>query len=141
MGVLSKKMDLQRLSAFDYLIVHTQELGGPPSLHPDLPYKEAELLVRRNLVERGLLLMISRYLVERHASSYGIEYLAGDYAHTFVTSLETTYSQRMVERAMWLKNNFEQTETDQLRELMNKHFGKWVAEFQQIDAPFIQDNV
>jgi len=29
-----KAFDLQRLTAFDYLLVHTGDVGGPESLHP-----------------------------------------------------------------------------------------------------------
>jgi hypothetical protein len=67
-----KAFDLQRLVAFDYLVVHTGDLGGPESLHPELPMRSAELLVRRGLVERGLLLMRSRELIEREANPEGI---------------------------------------------------------------------
>ncbi|MCV5275801.1 threonine transporter, partial [Escherichia coli] len=29
--------DLQRLVAFDYLLVHTGDIGGPDNLHPPTP--------------------------------------------------------------------------------------------------------
>jgi len=38
--------DLQRLVTFDFLLVHTGDVGGPDSLHPPTPYRPAELLVR-----------------------------------------------------------------------------------------------
>ena len=55
--------DLQRLVAFDYLLVHTGDIGGPESLHPPTPLHSAELLVRRKLVEAALMLMMTRDLV------------------------------------------------------------------------------
>ena len=82
-----KSFDLQRLVAFDYLVVHTGDVGGPESLHPALPMRSTELLVRRGLVERGLLLMISRNLVQREAAAEGIYYRAGEFAETFLDSL------------------------------------------------------
>ncbi|MCD9436769.1 threonine transporter, partial [Klebsiella pneumoniae] len=34
--------DLQRLVAFDYLLVHTGDIGGPDNLHPPTPMRSAE---------------------------------------------------------------------------------------------------
>lgn len=79
--------DLQRLTALDHLVVHTGDIGGPESLHPKLPMRSAEILVRRRLVERGLFLMMSRGLLERVVGERGIEYRAGDLAETFMMRL------------------------------------------------------
>ena len=54
------QLDLQRLLEFDYILVHTTDVDGPPSIHPALPLRSGELLVRRHLIERGLMLMMSR---------------------------------------------------------------------------------
>src|SRR5690348_380749 len=83
--------DLQRLTAFDYLLVHTGDIGGPSSLHPPAPLQSAEILVRRKLLERGLLLMMTRDLIEREANSKGIRYSAGDNAAPFLASVESDY--------------------------------------------------
>ena len=66
-----QQLDLQRILEFDYIMVHTGDVDGPPSIHPALPLRSGELLVRRQLIERGLLLMISRGLVRRHATPNG----------------------------------------------------------------------
>lgn len=54
--------DLERLVEMDYLVVHSGDAGGPDSLHAPLPMRAGELLVRRGLIEKGLLLMMSRGL-------------------------------------------------------------------------------
>lgn len=69
--------DLQRLVAFDYLLVHTADIGGPESLHPPVPLQSAALLIRRRIVEDGLLLMMTRDLVRREARPSGFLYHAG----------------------------------------------------------------
>ena len=68
------QLDLQRLLEFDYILVHTHDVDGPPSIHPALPLRSGELLVRRQLIERGLILMISRGLISRHATPKGFMY-------------------------------------------------------------------
>lgn len=57
-----KAHDLGRLVQYDYLTVHSADADGPPSLHPALPLRSGELLVRRGLIESGLRLMVSRAL-------------------------------------------------------------------------------
>jgi hypothetical protein len=59
--------DLTELTWFDHLVVHTSDIQGedvPFSLHPDLPNRAGELLVRRRLVEESLLLMQRLHLVD-----------------------------------------------------------------------------
>ena len=87
-----RSFDLQRLVAFDYLLVHTGDIGGPASLHPPTPLQSAELLVRRRLVERALLLMMTRELVERDFVPDGIRYRAGENAVPFLSSLDVRLS-------------------------------------------------
>jgi len=128
-----KAFDLQRLVAFDYLVVHTGDLGGPESLHPDLPMRSAELLVRRGLVERGLLLMRSRGLVEREANANGILYRAGEFAETFVASLVSPYLVALTERTKWVADVFGNMEQDTFRETMRGAFGRWIEEFQHVE--------
>jgi hypothetical protein len=122
--------DLHRLVAFDYLVVHTGDIGGPVSLHPELPMRSAELLVTRGLVERGLLLMISRGLVHREATAQGIYYRAGEFAETFITSLVSPYVVALLERAAWVADTFSEMEDDNFRETMSAAFGRWNEEFQ-----------
>jgi hypothetical protein len=125
-----KAFDLQRLVAFDYLVVHTGDIGGPVSLHPALPMRSAELLVTRGLVERGLLLMISRGLVHREATARGIFYQAGEFAETFIRSLASPYVVALLERAGWVAEAFSEMEDDAFRETMSAAFGRWNEEFQ-----------
>jgi hypothetical protein len=122
--------DLQRLVAFDYLVVHTGDIGGPQSLHPRLPLRSAELLVRRKLVERGLLLMMSQGLVERIIDTNGISYRAGELAETFLSTLTSPYLIALRERGDWVVNTFGNMDDDTLRQTMKHFFGQWIEEFQ-----------
>ena len=79
--------DLERLIEMDYLVVHSGDADGPESLHAPLPMRAGELLVRRGLIEKGLLLMMSRHLVQRVPAEEGFNYLAGEAAAPFLVSL------------------------------------------------------
>lgn len=122
-------LDLDRLISFDHLVVHTGDADGPPSLHPSLPLRSTELLVRRHLVERGLLLMVSRGLIERLADANGLTYRAGELAATFVLTATSPYLTALRDRAGWVVESFGAFDDDALRIQMNHHFGQWVEQF------------
>jgi hypothetical protein len=131
--------DLQRLTAFDYLLVHTGDIGGPSSLHPPAPLQSAEILVRRKLLERGLLLMMTRDLVEREANAKGIRYSAGDNAAPFLASVESDYLLALNERATWLVDELGDLSDEEFRTYMRDFFAHWVEEFQAIEQSFGAD--
>jgi len=125
-----RSFDLQRLIAFDYLLVHTGDIGGPSSLHPPAPLQSAELLVRRKLVQQALLLMMTRELVAREFDSEGIRYRAGENAAPFLSSLESDYLKELKDRAAWLVNALGDHSEQDFRAVMRKFFDHWVEEFQ-----------
>jgi hypothetical protein len=127
-----ERLDLQRLVELDYLVVHSADIGGPDSLHAPLPLRAGELLVRRDLIERGLLLLISRGLIDRRATKDGIEYAASEQAASYLSSLSAPYTLRLRERARWLVLNFEGFTTDELRDLIRSFFARWSSEFEPL---------
>ena len=68
-----RSFDLQRLVSYDYLLVHSGDVeDGPVSLHPAVPFRGSELLVKRDLVRAGLDAMFARELLEKKFESTGI---------------------------------------------------------------------
>ena len=124
-----RAFDLQRMIAFDYLLVHTADIGGPESLHPEAPLQSAELLVRRKLVEQALLLMMTRHLVEREATEEGFRYRAGENAAPFLASLESDYLTALKERAAWLADELGSSGDSEFQAIMRRFFDRWVEEF------------
>jgi hypothetical protein len=126
-----RSFDLQRLVAFDYLLVHTGDVDGPSSLHPSVPLQSAELLVRRKLVQQALLLMMTRDLVEREFFVVeGIRYRAGENTAPFLASLVSDYLIALKERASWLVDAFGDCPEQEFRSTMRQFFSHWVEEFQ-----------
>jgi hypothetical protein len=126
------EFDLQRLVEMDYLVVHSGDANGPQSLHAALPLRAGELLVRRGLIENGLLLMISRGLIERIPNDDGFNYIAGEAAAPFMTSLTAEYSRQLMDRANWAVNRFENVSTEEVRRMTHRLFEKWSSQFQPI---------
>jgi hypothetical protein len=94
--------DVQRLTAFDYLLVRTHQLGGPADLHPATPIQTPATEVRRRVVQQALLLMMTRDLVSRQVHDDGIRYCAGETAAMFLDGLRTPYLSDLKDRAEWL---------------------------------------
>jgi hypothetical protein len=128
--------DLYQLVAFDYLVVHTGDVGGPESLHPRIPLRSAELLVRRKLVEKGLMLMMSKGLVVRHIRGDGISYQAGEMAGTFISSLTAPYLKGLWDCSQWVVDRLGHLSGLQLKEFIAQFFNQWVEEFQSVQRSF-----
>ncbi|MBF0108698.1 MAG: hypothetical protein HQL76_05945 [Magnetococcales bacterium] len=122
--------DLSQLTWLDHLVVHTADIKGPDSLHPDLPHRTGELLVRRPVIEESLTLMRRLHLVDVVADDYGIRYQASEEAYPFVELMRSPYAQALKERAKWLAENVCTLDAHQLEKLVTEKIGRWKVEFQ-----------
>jgi hypothetical protein len=121
---------LRKLVVLDHLVVHTGDIDGPQSLHPQEESRAAELLVRRRLVAAGLALMGTRGLITRHATPEGFRYQAGEEAGTFVDLLQSEYAMDLRARADWLSQNIVPLSEDALNQLVHRRIDRWAPEFQ-----------
>lgn len=123
-------LDLARVTWLDHLVVHTADIGGPPSLHPDVPQRTGEFLVRRRLVEDGLNMMRRLHLVETKSTEAGILYTASEEATAFCDSLRSEYGRDLKNRAEWLASYLRDRTDAEIEELINEKIGLWSVEFQ-----------
>ncbi len=122
-------LGLSRLVIFDHLIVHSEDVGGPPSMHPKDRSRAAEILVRRRLVDSGLALMQTRGLVARIVAAEGFRYRAGEEAGSFVDMLASRYMNALKERATWLIEHIYPLSDEDLSELVQHRMDEWEPEF------------
>nr|WP_197980173.1 MULTISPECIES: ABC-three component system middle component 2 [unclassified Rhizobium] len=132
--------DLGRLVQYDYLVVHSADADGPPSLHPPLPLRSGELLVRRGLVERGVQLLMGRGLAKRILTNEGILYQAEEAAGAFLDNLEAPYSRHLQARAEWVAETFDELTDHELDDVIHGLFSKWTAEFQPFETMTSEDD-
>ena len=123
-------LGLNRLVIFDHLVVHTEDIGGPTSMHPKDRSRAAEILVRRRLVESGLGLMGTRGLVARIMTPSGFRYKAGEDAGSFVDTLSSRYMHALKGRAEWLMENIQPLSEEELSRLVQSRMDTWEPEFQ-----------
>lgn len=99
-----EQLDITTLSLLDYFVVHTADVGGPPSLHPNLEARAGEYFVRRSLVEAGALMMTRADLLERVADKNGISYRSRERTTALIDMMASEYNLRIHEAAEWLSN-------------------------------------
>ena len=133
-----RRCDLMEMTWLDHLVVHTGDLEGddvPDSLHPDLPNRAGELLVRRQLVERGLRMMQKVHLVEVFETEAGIEFAASEAAPSYLELLQAPYSVALKARARWMAEQFAELSTAKIRTIIDNRIGRWTAEFRADETP------
>jgi hypothetical protein len=129
-----KAFDLQRLTALDYLLVRTDDLdGGPESLHPPTPLRSPDAEVRRRIVHQGLVLMMSRDLVEQEPQEAGLMYVAGENAAAFLDALQSSYLLKLKDRANWLIGHFNDYTDAEFKAIIRQYFDDWMIEFQEFE--------
>lgn len=133
---------LQRLVVFDYLVVHSDDVpNGPPGLHPKTPHRSGELLVRRNTLQKGLLLYISRGLIARCYRPIGVRYASTEHAGAFLDTMASEYITALRERAAWVVKSFGGISDVELDALAREHLGDWGAEFEMESVLWTEDPI
>lgn len=122
-------VDLQELTVYDYLLLHSADADGPPSLHPATPHRSGELLVRRKVLREGLELMIARGLIEVHLGDEGIAYSALPVTRAFLDYLDNEYASGLRSRADWIATQFSGWSKSQLQDYVREHLDEWGGEF------------
>ena len=128
-----RSVDLQAMVELDYLMIHSGDAGGPESLHPPLPMRSGELLVRRGVLERGVLLMMSRGLVARACIVTGFSYYATDAAQPLLESLRSPYLSSLRKRAGWVADTFGAMASRELAGVTHAFFQNWSAHFEVVE--------
>lgn len=126
-----KSFDLTMLTWFDHLVVHTGDIDGPASLHPNLPQRSGEILVRRRLIEDSLTLMRRLHLVTAITNESGITYQATDEAYSLVKLMRAVYTTELKIRAKWLVENVYPRGDEAIHNLIAAKLGRWNIEFQE----------
>jgi hypothetical protein len=130
-----KPADLQCLISYDYLLVHSGDIpDGPASLHPAVPFRGSELLVKRDVLSAGLNQMFSRELLKKTFDNDGITYRSTELTRAFLTLMRSTYAAALRVRARWVIDHFGHLDSKDLSAFMTTHIGRWGAEFDHLTA-------
>ena len=93
---------LDRLVSYDYLLVHSGDLEGPESVHPPIPMRAGELVVRRDLVRQGLEFYMAKGLAMAWYEPSGLSYSKTKATTRFLEYLKSDYFWALRVRATWI---------------------------------------
>ena len=135
-----EQASFQRLIIYDYLLVHSDDVpDGPPGLHPKTPYRSGELLVRRDTLHRGLLLYMSRGLIDELYRESGVAYVATERTGSFLDAMVSEYVHALRDRAEWVVDSFTSYSDSDLDTFVKEHLGEWGAEFKMDSVLWAED--
>jgi len=122
--------DLQRLVYYDYILVHSNDVpNGPKSLHPSIPHRSTEILVKRELVKKGITLMNSKELVNSIFDSSGILYSATELTKPFLEYNKSDYAINLKSVSNWLVKTFASYSDEALSLFIKNNLDVWGGEF------------
>lgn len=122
------RLDLAQLTLLDHCVLHSGDVGGPPSIHPPLPLRVSELSIKRAAISEGLAVLAKSALIEVNAGSEGIVFSASETAHSFLSLLESPYARQLLALAAWLMERFVDLSEQGLRQELASVFGQWAEE-------------
>lgn len=115
-------LDLQTLLYYDYLTVHAGDISSEKmSLHPSVPTRKGEILVRRALIQDSIEMFISKGLIVRSYIETGLAYCASESATPFIESLSSEYSIQLSQNAAWVIAEFLKYKPTQIQDFMQKY--------------------
>lgn len=126
-------LSLERLVMYDYIVLHSADVGGPESIHPAMPMRTGEITVRRETILKGMSLMGSRGLIKTVVSDEGFLYSATDAVGGFFGAISAPYLDRLARRANWVVHNFAGMSDGQLSEVMRRVLSIETWQFQSHD--------
>lgn len=125
-----KFCSLERLTIYDYLLLHSGDVeNGPNSLHPAIPHRSCEIIIKREVMKKGLLIMNSKQLVSIEFNEEGIFYKASDLTKPFLDYFESDYSKKIKMIAKWVNETFKGYSDKELEEYIKENLEKWGGEF------------
>lgn len=123
-------VDLQRLVYYDYILVHSSDIpGGPKSIHPSIPHRSTEILIKRDLLKKGLTLMHSKQLIDLVFAPTGITYKATELTKPFLKYNQSEYANKLKEISYWLVNKFKSYSDESLSNFIKNNLDVWGGEF------------
>lgn len=127
----STHFDLDRLVIFDYLILHGNDIDKTQkSLHPALPHRGKEVILKRKSIKKGIDILLSRGLISQIHSKDGIYYCSNQNTILFVELLESEYYMRLTENIEFINSKYSHVNTSTLTSLINENIHLLGSEFE-----------
>jgi hypothetical protein len=129
-GISPSEIDFNRLVIYDYFLLNSSDFpNGPKSLHPPIPHRSAQIIIKPLILRDALVLMKSKELIDIVFSPEGIKYKANQLTKAFIELQENEYSKKLVESSNWINKQFGNYSDEQLNTLVENNIPSWGGEF------------
>lgn len=129
-GIFPREIDLNRLVIYDYFLLNSADFpNGPKSLHPPIPHRSSQIIIKPLIIKEAIALMRSKELIEIIFSVEGIKYKANDLTSKFIELQESEYSQKLIELSNWISSQFGEYDDEKLKILVENNIPNWGNEF------------
>ncbi len=129
-GLAPSEIDLNRLVIYDYFLLNSSDFpNGPKSLHPPIPRRSGQIVIKPLILKDALALMRSKELIDIVFSTEGIKYKSNELTGKFIELQENDYSKRLSEISKWINLQFGDYSDDKLNTLVENNIPKWGNEF------------
>jgi len=124
------EIDMNTLVIFDYLLLNSNDFPqGPKSIHPSIPHRSSQMIVKPPILREGLNLMISKDLIDISFTNDGIKYKANELTEKFIEHLDNTYSKKLLEVSLWINKQFGNYDFRKLDSFVKNNIPNWGSEF------------
>jgi hypothetical protein len=124
-----KSLDPERIMFYDYLSLNTKDIGGEDSLHAPVPNRGVQVYARKDLIHKGLAIMLSKELIELHATEEGFAYTINANGVKFLEYFETEYFKLLQSRVTWVIENHGDKSNKELVAFIGANLRAWGGEF------------
>lgn len=129
-GIRPTEIDFNRLVIYDYFLLNSSDFpNGPISLHPPIPHRSAQIIIKPLIMKDAITLMASKELLDIVFTPEGIKYKASDLTSKFIELQENSYSKKLINISQWINSQFGNFSDERLNTLVENNIPNWGGEF------------
>lgn len=102
---------------------------GPKSLHPPIPHRSSQIIIKPMIIKDAMTLMKSKELIDIIFSVDGIKYKANRLTEKFIELQENEYSHKLNMISEWINKQFGEYSDDRLKTIVDNNIPNWGGEF------------
>lgn len=122
-------MDLEKIMYLDYLCLNTSDINGPKSLHAPIPNRGVQVFSKKELIQKGLAIMVTKELIILVVLPEGFFYQITPAGKLFLELFQTNYFLELNERCKWVVSRWGSLNTNQIKLFIDNNIQKWGGDF------------
>lgn len=126
---LRASVDLDYLMYIDHLSLNTSDISGPESLHAPIPRRGIQAFARREIIRKGIIILLSKQLINVTISNFGVLYEINQVGRSFLGFFGSEYYLALNQRIKWVTEKFVEYRSSDLEKFVSENLEKWGGEY------------